>query len=393
MMAVVNKQVKTAVLLVMLAGLSMGNESCQKASDRVLKMDVELGTVAAQSVIMPSGEKIDFAYVANSLFYQSVMANDHFVIMNEIPSSTSMAQSSLAASKATLAQKVLSSIWGTTMSENQQLMEQYGFGAQIRSKASLAASSSGTVQKLDDSAADVPECLYNMPQAKLAGEIVSFETDFGAGLSIGYGTNGALQNSPVGGSVNFTSTRLQMGLRAVDPLNGEITAAAQGISSQSDVKFAVNLASVLLGLDFFYKTPIASVVTNAMDSSLSSIITSITKTSQTNSWGDAWESRVMYDPVVANGDTQIMLRGGSRYGMLVGDQFTVTNMRYKWSGDPCTSKLSYRVPTSATPVANVTVIAVGPDVAVAKVDQYLIEDRIMPGAQVKLLKMYVAPSN
>ncbi len=319
------------------------------------------------------------------------MANDHFVIMNEIPTATSMTQSSLAANKATLAQKVLSSIWGSSMSENQQLMEQYGFGAQIRSKASLAATNS-TIQKADDSAADIPECLYNMPQAKLAGEIVSFETNFGAGLSIGYGTNGAFQNSPVGGSVNFTSTRLQMGLRAVDPLNGEITAAAQGISSQSDVKFGVNLASVLLGLDFFYKTPIASVVTNAMGSSLSSIITSITKTSQTNSWGDAWESRVMYDPVVANGDTQIMLRGGSRYGMLVGDQFTVTNMRYKWAGDPCTSKLSYRVPTTATPVANVTVIAVGPDVAVAKVDQYLIEDRVMPGAQVKLLKMYVAPS-
>ena len=366
----------------------MGNESCQKANDRVLKMDVELGTIAAQSILMPSGEKIDFAYVANSLFYQSVMKNDHFVIMNEIPTSTSVSGSALASSKASFAQKVLASISGPALDENQKLIEEYGFGNQLRQKALGLAS--GSVSKVAANASDIPECLFNMPQAKLAGEIVSFESNFGAGLSIGYGTNGSFTNAPVGGSVDFKSTRLQMGVRSVDPLNGEIIAAATGVSNQSDVKFGVNLASILLGLDFFYKTPIASVVSGAMDKSLTSIITSITKTSPTNSWGDAWESRVMYDPEVANGDTQILIRGGSRYGMLKGDQFTITNMRYKWKADPCVSRLDYRVPTSATPVANVTIIAVGPDVAVAKVDQYLIEDRILPGAQVKLLKMLAA---
>jgi hypothetical protein len=387
-MANVTKKLKAAVLLSTLATLSMGAESCQKASERILKMDVELGTINAQSVLMPSGERIDFAYVANSLFYQSVMTNDHFVIMNEIPTPQTVTKTSLANGNRSLLSKVISTVWASAQDENEQLLEQYGFGAQLRAKSK---STSPGYAKPGDDPSQIPECLYNMPQEQLAGEVVSFESNFGAGLSIGYGTNGAFQNAPVGGSVNFTNTRLQMGLRAVDPLNGTITAAAQGVSNQADTKFGLNLASILLGLDFFYKTPIASVVSGAMDKSLSSIVSSISKTSQTNSWADAWESRVMYDPEVTNGDTQILIRGGSRYGMLVGDQFTVTNMRYKWKGEACSSKLEYRVPTSATPVANVTIIAIGPDVAVAKVDQYLVEERIVPGAQVKLLKMYVAP--
>ncbi len=384
-----NNKLKTGVLLAMAATLSMGAESCQKASERVLKMDIELGNINAQSILMPSGERIDFQWVANALFYQSVMTNDHFVIMNEIPTPQTVTKTSLANNnKASLFSKVISTVWASAQNENEQLMEQYGFGAQLRTKQ--RAISQG-YSKPGDDPSEIPECLYNMPQAQLAGEVVSFESNFGAGLSIGYGTNGAFQNAPVGGSVEFKSTRLQMGMRAVDPLNGTITAAAQGVKNQSDIKFGVNLASILLGLDFFYKTPIASVVSGAMDSSLKTIVGSISKTSQTNSWADAWESRVMYDPEVVNGDTQILIRGGSRYGMLVGDQFTVTNMRYKWKGEACASKLEYRVPTTATPVANVTIVAVGPDVAVAKIDRYMIEDRILPGAQVKLLKMYVAP--
>jgi hypothetical protein len=389
------KQVKTVVLLTMLAGLSMGNESCQKANDRVLKMDVDLGTIGAQAVLMPSGEKIDFGYVANSLFYQSVMANDHFVISNAIPTPKSTLVNNMAASKATLAQKITSGLLGSGLSNDEKVLQQYGFLGQLQSKAVNLANITAKAGSFNGNASDMPACLYDLPQAKLAGEVVSFETTFGAGLSIGYGTGGALSSTAtVGGTANFTSTRLQMGLRAVDPLNNLLMASATGVSSQSDVKFGVNLAAALLGLDFFYKTPIASVVTSAIDKSLSTVVSDLIKQkSLTGSWGDTWESRVVYDPEVANGDTQIIMRGGSRYGMMVGDQFTVTNMRYKWAADPCTSALQYKVPMSATPVANVTVIAVGDNVAVAKVDQYLIEDRILPGAQVKLLKMYVAPSS
>jgi hypothetical protein len=381
-------KLKTGVLITLLAGLTMGADSCQQAGVRVLKMDVELGNIAAQSVLMPSGERIDFAYVANALFYQSVMTNDHFVIMNEIPTPTTVSKTSLANNKPSLFSKVVSTVWASAQNENEQLMEEYGFGEQLRTK-SKALSQQSVSKAVDPS--EVPECLYNMSQQKLAGEVVSFETTFGAGISIGYGTNGAFQNSPVGGSLDFKSTRLQMGLRAVDPLNGTITAAAEGVSHQQDIKGGVNLASILLGLDFFYKTPIASVVSGAMDKSLAAMVTSISKTSQTNSWGDAWETRVMYDPVVANGDTQLLIRGGSRYGMLEGDEFVISNMHYVWEGKPCESKLKYRVPSSY-PIANVHIIRKGPDVAIAQVDKYLSDERILPGAQVKLLKMYVAPT-
>jgi hypothetical protein len=393
--APVTKQIKTAVLLTMLAGLSMGNESCQQANTRILKMDADIGTIAAQPVVMPSGERIDFGYVANSLFYQSVMSNDHFVISNAIPTPTTTLAGNMVASKATLAQKMVASVFGSAQSNDEKIISDYGFMHQLQSKAANLANITAKAESATPvSASDMPACLYNLPQAKLGGEIVSFETNFGAGLSIGYGPNGSVTSpSGVAGSVNFTSTRLQMGLRAVDPLNNLLMASATGVSSQSNVKFNVNLLSALLGLDFFYKTPIASVVSSAMNKSLATVVTDLIKQkSLSGSWGDTWESRVVYDPEVANGDTQILMRGGSRYGMMVGDQFTVTNMRYKWVADPCTSALQYKVPTSPTPVANVTIVAVGDNVAVGHVDQYLIDERILPGAQVKLLKMYVAPT-
>lgn len=380
------KQIKTAILISMLAGLSMGNESCQQAQTRVLKMDVNLGSIGAQSVLMPSGEKIDFGYVANSLFYQEVNANDHFVIMNSIPTPTSS-----GATQTGLVARVAGKL-GLGKTNDQLVMEKYGYADQLLQKSTLVANRSETV---GGNAADVPACLYNMPQAQLTGEVVSFEANFGAGLSIGYGTNGVLSSTtPVGGSVNFTSTRLQLGLRAVDPLSGQLEAAATGVSNQSNVNFAANLASALLGINFMYNTPIASVVSSGFDKALSAVETDmIAQHSTTGSWGDAWESRVVYDPQVVDGDETIMFRGGTRYGMVVGDQFTITNMAYNWAGAPCQSALVYKVPTTPTPVANVTVIAVGDNVAVAKVDKYLIDNKILPGAQVKLLQMYVAAAN
>lgn len=379
-----------AVLVTMLAGLSMGNESCQKANERVLKMDVELGTIQAQSVLMPSGERIDFGYVANALFYQEVMANSHFAISNPIPTPTTTSPSS---SQRTMAQKIVSSLGFSSsgdLSPDQKILQDYGFADQLQRKAVQMKDGLNGKVSAESTEGDIPACLYNMPQAKLAGEVVSFEANWGAGLSIGYGTAGPITNTTVAADAQFKSTRLQMGLRAVDPLNDLIIAAAKGISQQSDTSFKISLLG-FLGFDFFFKTPIASVVSAAIDKSLDAVVTDISKqSSSTGSWADAWESRVVYDPEVANGDTQILFRGGTRYGMQVGDTFTVTNMRYKWVGTACESALQYKVPTTATPVANVEVIAVGDNVAVARVTQYLIDARIEPGAQVKLLKMVVA---
>ena len=62
---------RIVVPLFAIAGLSMGNQSCQSATTtaRVLKMDIEIGTLKARSVKLPNGEVIDFPYVANSLFH------------------------------------------------------------------------------------------------------------------------------------------------------------------------------------------------------------------------------------------------------------------------------------------------------------------------------------
>lgn len=390
------KQIKMVTLVTLLAGLSMGNESCQKASGRVLKMDVELGRVAAQPVVMPTGERIDFGYVANALFYQQVMANTHFVISNPIPTPTStLAVATTTSLTGKLTQKLVSSIGFSKLTNDQKLMEDYGFADAVRMRSSVNSAANKSLMAKTEAADDeMPACLYNLPQAKLAGEVVSFEANFGAGLSLGYGANGAIPSpAGVGGTLNFTSARLQMGLRAVDPMNDLLIASAKGVSTQSNVKFGLSIVSALLGFDFFFKTPIATVVSSGFDKALAAMVTDYSAAnSSTGSWGDAWESRVVYDKEVTNGDTQIMIRGGTRYGLQRGDTFTVTNMHYSWTGAPCESPLRYRVPMTATPVANIEIIAVGDNVSVARVSQYLMDERIKPGAQVKLLKMYVAPT-
>jgi hypothetical protein len=401
------KNTKALLALTALAGLTMGNEGCEQAKDRVLKMDVEIGAVSARTITMPSGEKIDFNYVSNSLFYQQIQSNGHFVMMGAIPSASSAQAAAVAKSKlnAKIARGLAKAKDANVSSADEKVLEKFGFmdqlaekaaalSAPVQSKSSLVSGGlGGTATTTPTTASEVPMCVYDLPHAKLAGEVVSFEANWGVGVGIGYGTDGAtIPTGGVAGSVKFKSSRLQMGLRSTHTLTGQILGAAPGVASQSEVNFGLDLASALLGLDFFYKTPLAKVVTSAMDKSLDKVVEDmITQKSAKNSWDDVWESRVIYDPEISDNDTYIAMRGGYRYNMRVGDTFTISNMHYKWENDakPCESPLKYEIPGNA--IAQVEVVQVGDNVAVAKVTKYLAEEIIKPGAQVKILNLYVTP--
>ena len=387
------KMNKTLVLVVMTAGLSMGNESCKQAETRVLKMDVETGQIAAQPIRLPSGEVINFPYIANSLFYRSVMASDHFVMTNPVPSPQQYVQTgAVVSAKATA---------GTTsaMSPDESVLAQYGFMKSMMNSGSLDSSLEGKSIATKAEAASVPDsqlpaCLYDLPQSQIKGEVVSFEATWGAGIGIGYGAGGTPVNpGGTAGSVNFNQSQLNVGLRAEDPLDGRAVAQASGISNQSAVKFGLDFsAGSPIGLDLFFKTPLASVVSSAFDKALKAIIGDFVKMSNLGTWEDTWESRVLYNPEIVDNDTYIAFRGGTNYAMKIGDTFKVTNMYYKWDRDPCTSALQYRITRTPTPVAEAEVINVGNNVAVARITKYLIEQRIEPGAQVKLLKYFVPPT-
>lgn len=385
-----SKNTKAVIALSLLAGLTMGNEGCEKAKDRVLKLDVEVGAVNARTITMPSGERIDFNYVANALFYQSVQSDGHFVMMGAVPTVTSTVASLKAPKSLLKSSKV------KALSKDETVLQKFGFMDQLKEKATAQLTSSSlapTAVQAAAAASEVPLCVYDLPHAKLSGEVVTFEANWGVGIGVGYGSDGvAIPTGGVAGSVKVNSAKLQVGVRTTHNLTGEILGAAPGKASQTAVNFGLDLASALLGLDFFYKTPLAGVVTSALNKGLDGVVADmITQKSQIGKWDDVWESRVIYDPEIADNDTHVAIRGGYRYNMRVGDTFTVQNMHYKWADDskPCESALKYEI--GGVKLAELEVIEIGDNVAVAKVTKWLVEENIRAGAKIKLLKMYVTP--
>lgn len=395
-------QIKTIPLVLILAGLSMGNKGCDDAKEkpRVLRMDVEIGTIHARPVHLPTGEVIDFAYAANTLFYRQVMNDDHFVITNAVPSPTSLMGVATHASVSAHSSSSNSTSRNYELSsdvshQDQVVLERFGFMRQLEKKATTLSyhASEFSTSASQAEYQQLPACLYDMPQAQLGGEVISFEATWGAGIGVGYGNDGSSLPGNASGKVNFSRSRLEIGLRADDPLTHNTVAIADGVAHQEKVKFGVRfIPGIPIGLDFFFNTPLSNVIRTSMDRGLDKIVDSYKKMmSLTGKWDEVWESRVVYDPIVVDNDTHIAFRSGYRANVQVGDTFTVTNLHYVWEGSPCETRLKYKIPLTTSPVAEVEVISVGDNVAVAQVKQYLLDQRIKPGAQVKILKLKEPP--
>lgn len=386
---------KLVVPLVAIAGLSMGNKGCEdQPTGRLLKMDVELGSIKGRSVRLPNGEVIDFPYVANALFYRQVMNHNHFVISNEVPTASLLATSGGKFKTQTLKASASSAAapQGMVSSKDISVLDAYGLLKKTREDASSLMSGTKTMKEVSEGKTDeltiteLPACLYEAPQAILGGEVISFEATWGIGLGVGYGPGGEL-NTKVGGSVDFKSSKLEIGLRTDDPLTRQTFAIGDGVSHKQEVSFAIDFLTSAIGLDFFYNTPITDVIRKAMTMGLDQISAKYISTAAVKTWNEAWESRVIYDPEIANGDTHIAIRGGNRAGIQNGDVFQLTNLHYKWEGAPCASRLKYKIGVTINPIATATVVRVGDNVSVAKVDYMGGDDPVRPGAQVKLLKL------
>ncbi len=386
---------RIVVPLFAIAGLSMGNQSCEQAeSSRILKMDIELGTLKGRVVKLPNGTSIDFPYVANSLFYRQVIVHDHFVIGNPVPTSLTLANSSgvFKVQKATEASAQDAAPSGLVSQKDISVLESYNMLKKTRAEGAALLSGTKSVQEVvvgkatNTAISALPACLYEMPQAKLGGEVISFEATWGVGLGIGYNAGGDLASN-VGGSVNFKSSKLELGLRTDDPLTGQVIAIGDGVSRQSNVNFAIDFLTSLIGVDFFYNTPITDVIRNGMTDALDQIVTKYKSMLSANkNWNEVWEARVIYDPQIVNGDTHIALNAGYRAGVQVGDTFSISNLHYAWEGAACYTRLKYKIPQTTTPIATAEIVSLGDNVAVAKIT-YLMEQKIQPGAQVKVLKL------
>lgn len=388
---------KSMIPIFVIAGLSMGNEGCEEQQDkpRVLKMDIEIGSLKGRVVRLPNGESVDFPYVANSLFYRQVINHDHFVIGNPVPTSLMLASQGgqFKAQGVTDASSAEAAPSGLVSGRDVAVLENYGLLRQTRLEGQSLMQGRTSEREVVEGkasasqASKLPACLYDLPQSLLGGEVISFQMTGGGGIGIGYGPGGDLPGSAAG-RINFQSSKLELGLRTDDPLTQQAIAIGDGIARQSQVQFGLDFVpGVPVGISFFYNTPITDVIRNAMDDGLNQIVDRYKNLLSTNKdWNEVWESRVIYDPEIVNNDTHIAFRGGYRAGVKIGDTFQVTNLHYAWEGAACYTRLKYKIPLTVTPIAEATVVSVGDNVSVAVV-KYLTEQKIQPGAQVKVLKL------
>jgi hypothetical protein len=396
---------KTAFLtsISALGFLSMGNQSCEQApAARVLKMEIDVGNVEARVIRLPNGEVVDFPFIANSLFYRQVMNQGHFNIANNIPTVPGTAPGAKALTAASSQAGKLRAqrfdILGTSASNyslsDEQILARFGLKRPApTSDSSLNLTSPGSVSAKATGAADDVSCLLDAPQAVVKGEVVSFAATWGVGVGVGYGRGGiALPIGNVSGSVDFSQSELELGLRADDPLTGRTDVISEGISQKSDIKLAVDFSAGLpIGLNFFYKDTIASVIRAAYDKALAQMVKDFARIKGSDlpnedGWNQSWSSKVINDPALANNDTHVAFRGGLRSGIKAGDEFAIYPMRYSWKGAACQSKLDYQIPSSTTPTVTVRVIAVGDMVTVGQVVKSQTSSAIRPGDQVKLVR-------
>ena len=387
----------------MSAGLVLTGVGCKESQERVLRMEVELGNVKAQPIGLPNGTTVNFPSVATDLFYRQVMNHTHFNIYSPTAanSTTASVRTSAKVSAKSLSKKYATPVPATSKivsalgKDDLALLKKYGMLTRL-AKAPVARTlktglSKKSVSGLATASSSVPQCVYERPLARLGSDVISFAANFGAGLKLGYDSAGGIAfGQPVGASIDFSSAKMDLTVRWDDNFTRQGVTAAEGISYSADTKFSIGLGSFPIGMDFFYKTPLADVVKSAFTSGLDQAVLSyVAKTAGAGkTWSEAWEARVISDPLVDN-DNFVAFRSGTYGGVMKGDKFTVRNQVYRWADEsnPCNSALKYTLPDGEI-VAELEVTESSNLITIAKV-KALADGAIRPGAQIKIQALVV----
>ena len=360
------------------AGLNMGNQGCTPPATtgpmaRILKMDTSVGVVAAQKVTLPSGEIVDFPYVANALFYGEVMNSDHMTIASALPNvppSGVSSQSVQVATSAADAGKIA-------------VLRHYGLvNAEYVSELPVQNARGMTAQSLSAlSGAPVDlKCTYETPEFSMGGAVTDFSASAGGGLDIGFGKSPA-QMGNIG--VTYSQTKLDLRLQLNRPLTQLPLEIGDAKSYQKSVSAQLGIGQI--GLNFFFKSAISDAIKQAMDSALSDIIGKYTA-ARNPEWNKNWESRVVYCQQ-CDKDTHIAIRGGAQNGVKLNDSFSISNLNYQWEDEsaPCRSRLVSSIPDDpSVPTATGITEYVDDNFSVLKITKYSGNSKIRVGARVQL---------
>ena len=353
-------QVIKFLALVPVAGMMMGNQSCQKqpvVEKRSYKKIVEMGSIQAQPILLPGGQSFDFKFVANQQMYGVITASKKFAMRTAPPIVADPSQATTS--------NVEDSRY-FNLSKADMGLFQKSLDANKKSIQSVFSRESW--------------CMVNLPQAKISGAINGFEITGGNGISIGYSPTGA--SSSFGGAMEFETqtAQLDLSMRAMPPLGSTVLAAANIDSKQTKkaTKFKLSYAGLSAGMSYFYSTPLASVTENGLTMGLDALAKQM--------GDDTWYSRVF-----ADADKAVILVGGLDVGYKVGDQLDVYNEQYAWDGEPCNSNYLGGVGTgSSSYYARVEIVSVGDQLSEAKVlqiDPNATQGFASIGAKVRLHKL------
>lgn len=350
------------IALVPLAGMMMGNQSCQKqepvVETRALRKIVEMGNIKAQPIMLPEGGSFDFQFVANQQMYGVITASKKFTMR--------------------VAPPIVSDPSLSTASNLEDSSKYFNL-----TKADL-----GMVQKsLDASKKSFQSifsreswCMVNLPQARIYGSINGFEISGGNGIHIGYSPTGA--SASFGGSLDFEVqyAQLDLSMRAMPALGTTVLAAANIDSTQTkkSMKFTLSYSGLSAGMSYFMSTPLAQVTENGLTKGLDALATQMKD--------DSWYSRVF-----ADADKAIILVGGLDVGYQIGDQLDIYNEQYAWDGEPCNSNYLGGVGTGASSYyGRVEIVSVGDQLSEAKmiqIDPNSTQGFASVGAKVRLYKL------
>jgi hypothetical protein len=345
--------------LVLIAGLSMGNQSCEQAQlqNRQLKKIIEVGHIQSQTLVLPDGSRFDFQFVVNQQIYSVLYANKEFAFRYQTP--IQGLGTSLGGIESTR----------INLTENDQgVLRKLGLG-------SLAESGGVRFSK-------EAQCMMNMPQAKIAGSVNSFELIGGGGLTLGFNSAGPV-SSPGLSSLGFQVkvSQLAMSMRALSPMTSNVMGALDITSKQTQtaVNFNLLFGQLSLGPSFFFQTPLAKVTAKALTKGVAGLKTQLE--------AYPWQSRVLMDH-----ENLITIIGGINVGLQIGDQVAIYNKVYYWDGEPCASKLLYEGGLSPTPVAIIEIQEVADEISLGRPISETGEPRY-PGALVQIHKLNQPPAS
>lgn len=345
-------------LLLPLAGLLMGNQSCDKKApvveERQLKKIIEVGKIESRPVLLPDGNVFDFQFVVNQQIYSALHESKAFAFRYNAP------------------------LQGLGVMSDGSVLTQLNLSeeSKVFFEKTMGKSANQILMPSEDAS-----CLTTQPQARIGGAVTSYAMMGGGGLAIGFNPAGNLNGAGIGANFEMKIFQLEMILRALTPMTNLDLAEVQKVKKKIDMKlsFSLPIAGFNIGPSFFYETPIAQVTRKALNESVMTLRDEFKKVK--------WSTRVLD---MKEGDNLIAIIGGADdVGIQVGDQFVIYRETYYWKGEPCNSELQNESGAFPIPLALVEVIHTGTDLSTTQVIKYFndFNPNTIKGSRVEISKL------